>query len=813
MIIMQKLTTKYIYVLLFSVILFGINKGFSQTIKLDTLEIISISDINYKIEKSKRIISKIHFSTTDKAALYQLDSVLELKKSFFQNQADDFYSFNTENLSKIFLANTFKMWTEYDRRLRIIQLENSARFKKADNNTQNLIRIGREFKAVKLQLLKENDFKVIEDKVNDVLVHVEKKKSDQYVIIKKIIEVEDKLNNQVVFVNKILNYTQDLLDKKKVETFKHTNPYIWNVKFDDNKDLTIKSRFIKAFETNVKLILSELILVGKDIPTYFLYVLIIAFVIFRMRKFYLKLYKEDENLKIKQILVDHYKLVTSIVIILLLFVMFPSTPIIFSNSLAAILLLLVAKILKNNIGEIGFKLIQRFFIILVLYNLETIAWYFAGYARLYFMFEIIAAILLLTSFYVKYLKDTNFSETKKYNLIKKTIIIMIVAYVVSAIAQIFGFMNLSILLNKILIIIPTVTIIIYTAFILINVLIITVYKILVSKFSLFDELFPKFEKRFFIINKVIVVFFWIKTIASSFQLDRSFQTYITGVLDYSIVAAPYNLTVGNLLGFFIALILTNYIVSVISKVLSNKTVKSNKKAPRGFFSAISLTLRMIVIFIGLIFASSMIGVDMSKFSIMAGALGVGIGFGLQDIINNFISGLILIYGRPIQVGDAIEVKSLLGVVKHIGVRSSSLTTYDGAEVLVPNSLLISNILTNWTLSDNKKRMEVFLGVEYGSDPEEIIELMKQAASKVDIILKTPEPQALFLEFGDSSLNFRLRFWVFFENGYQAKSDVSIIINKMLADKKITIPFPQLDVHHLHDKKEKIEDDNTEDLKS
>jgi small-conductance mechanosensitive channel len=183
---------------------------------------------------------------------------------------------------------------------------------------------------------------------------------------------------------------------------------------------------------------------------------------------------------------------------------------------------------------------------------------------------------------------------------------------------------------------------------------------------------------------------------------------------------------------------------------------------------------------------------------MAGALGLGIGFGLQTIISNFVSGLILIFERPILPGDSVQVDQLFGTVSKIGTRASVISTYDGAEVIVPNNNLISNDLINWTLSNSVKRIEIKIGTAYGSDPNEVLKIIKDAASSNEFVLPEPQPMALFDAFGDSSLDFLLRFWVNFENGLQAKSDVSIAIYNGLAAANIEIPFPQRDVHIKND---------------
>jgi len=205
-------------------------------------------------------------------------------------------------------------------------------------------------------------------------------------------------------------------------------------------------------------------------------------------------------------------------------------------------------------------------------------------------------------------------------------------------------------------------------------------------------------------------------------------------------------------------------------------------------------IRYFVIAFGIVLALSSLGIDLSKFNLMAGALGLGIGFGLQTVVSNFISGLILVFERPIHIGDTVEVNNLLGTVNRIGVRSSSIITFDGAEVVVPNNNLIANDLINWTLSDNIKRVEIIVGTTYGSDPNKVLEILLGEVMKNENALKDPAPQALFSEFGDSSLNFKLRFWVNFDVALSTKSLVAIGVYNEFAKQGIEIPFPQRDLH-------------------
>jgi small-conductance mechanosensitive channel len=189
------------------------------------------------------------------------------------------------------------------------------------------------------------------------------------------------------------------------------------------------------------------------------------------------------------------------------------------------------------------------------------------------------------------------------------------------------------------------------------------------------------------------------------------------------------------------------------------------------------------------------GVSLTKLTILGGALGVGIGFGLQTIVNNFASGLILLFERPIKVGDTIELGTEMGVVRHLGLRSTIIKTFDNAEIVVPNSDLVSSQVTNWTLAERKARVKVPIGVAYGSDISQVLQILLSVAGDHPMTLTTPPPRALFLSFGASSLDFELRVWIAdFSDRRQVQSELNQELNNEFADAGIEIPFPQSDLH-------------------
>jgi small-conductance mechanosensitive channel len=192
------------------------------------------------------------------------------------------------------------------------------------------------------------------------------------------------------------------------------------------------------------------------------------------------------------------------------------------------------------------------------------------------------------------------------------------------------------------------------------------------------------------------------------------------------------------------------------------------------------------------------GVSFSNLAIVAGALSLGIGFGLQNIVNNFVSGIILLFERPIKAGDWIVTGTTEGYVKKIRVRSTEVQTFDRSEVIVPNSELVANQVTNWTLRDKYGRIKIDVGVAYGSDTELVKKLLESVTEDVPEIVhnrSTLPVKVLFLGFGESTLDFQLRFYIF-DIGYilDVKSELHFAIDKAFRENDIEIAFPQRDIH-------------------
>jgi small-conductance mechanosensitive channel len=301
------------------------------------------------------------------------------------------------------------------------------------------------------------------------------------------------------------------------------------------------------------------------------------------------------------------------------------------------------------------------------------------------------------------------------------------------------------------------------------------------------------EHRFARIVGWAGVLLWLSVVLTAVGLMDPVGAALRGVLAADVEVGKLAFSVGDVVLFGVTVWLSLWASRILRAVLEDE-VFPRAALGRGLPQTISTLAQYVVLSIGLLLAASAAGFDWSRITLLAGALGVGIGFGLQNIVNNFISGLILLFERPIQIGDTVQQGELVGEVRRIGIRSSTVRTWQGAEVIVPNADLISQQVVNWTLSDRERRIDLPVGVAYGSDPAQVQGLLRRVAAEHPDVLADPEPIAAFMAFGDSSLDFELRIWTGRpERMLRTRSELMVALHDALRGAGIAIPFPQRDL--------------------
>jgi len=285
---------------------------------------------------------------------------------------------------------------------------------------------------------------------------------------------------------------------------------------------------------------------------------------------------------------------------------------------------------------------------------------------------------------------------------------------------------------------------------------------------------------------------WSVLLLQRFEVFNPVVGAIDTVLDARLQAGELNVSVGRVFGF-VAVVFGAWVTSRVVVFMLEEDVYPRMQLARGIPYALSVLVRYSLLLAGFFAALATLGVDLTHLTVLVSAFGLGLGFGMQQIINNFVSGLILLFERPVQVGDLVATKDLNGEVLRIGIRSSRIRTSDGADVIVPNSDLIQNSVTNWTLSDRKRRISLELGVAYGTPAEQVIAILLEIATRDARVLADPVAQALFTGFGASALMFQLRFWTEESNWMRLKSDLGVALQHALREARIGMAITPVEV--------------------
>ncbi|MEY3359517.1 MAG: hypothetical protein RLZZ537_1374 [Pseudomonadota bacterium] len=292
----------------------------------------------------------------------------------------------------------------------------------------------------------------------------------------------------------------------------------------------------------------------------------------------------------------------------------------------------------------------------------------------------------------------------------------------------------------------------------------------------------------------VLVALWLYGALTVFRIFRPLMALVHSISSFAIEFGNISITIGSIVLFIVSVYLSFWLAKTIRGVLS-EDILPNMELPRGVANSISSLSYYALLVSGLMVALAAAGFHISQLALILGALSVGIGLGLQDVVKNFVSGLILMVERPVQPGDIVEVSNTTGRVRDIGMRATTLTTFEGADVIVPNGMLLSEKMINWTLSSDNRRIEIAIGVSYAADPKHVLEVLMAVANKARGVTHDPAPTVVFTGFGSHSLDFSVRAWTDnYDDAIFIRSALALDIHAALTEAGIAIPFPQRDLH-------------------
>jgi small-conductance mechanosensitive channel len=294
---------------------------------------------------------------------------------------------------------------------------------------------------------------------------------------------------------------------------------------------------------------------------------------------------------------------------------------------------------------------------------------------------------------------------------------------------------------------------------------------------------------------VLLIIGWFILFARNFYASRLISEPISDFIFQERTIGKFSFTIGNMLEFFLILFLAGMTSRIVSFFASDRYYDQHSQAQKGGIGSWLLLIRISIISVGLFLAFAAAGIPMDRVTIILSALSVGIGFGLQTLVNNLVSGLIISFEKPVNVGDIVDIGGQSGTIKSIGFRSSVLSTWEGSDVVIPNGDLLNQHLVNWTLSNASRRVDILVGVAYGTNLEKAAQILKELPAKDKRILAIPGPSVIIQTFNNSSIDIKLFFWVGDINVWtNVKSDLILAIDTAFKENGIEIPFPQQDIY-------------------
>lgn len=476
---------------------------------------------------------------------------------------------------------------------------------------------------------------------------------------------------------------------------------------------------------------------------------------------------------------------------------YPQAPRILSSILGAAALVPGIIYLRRILEKPLFPILDALMVFYFIDQLRQITATLPLLSRVLFLAEMAGAIIFLVWF-LRSKRLSNRIEVKHqqiFTVIKKAIPYFLGLFAISFLANLLGFVSLSNVIGNGVLGSSYIALILYTAIQIVKSLLVFALRVKpISTLGMVKNYRPTIQKKIFHALTWLGIIAWGILTLNLFSVRETLFNYLSDWLTAELVVGSIAISLSDVIIFAITVWLA-FALSRLIRFILEEDVYPRVDLAGGIPYAISTMLHYVILVVGFVMAIAALGFDLTKFTILAGAFGVGLGFGLQNIVNNFVSGLILLFERPVKVGDTVQLGEHQGDLNGIGLRASVLRKVDGSEVIVPNSKLISEEVINWTLSDQQRRIDINVGAAYGNDPEHIIELLTKVAMANDNILKTPPPRTLFVGFGENSLDFQLRAWTDDTDQWIIiKSELAVGVHKVLSEENIEIPFPQRDMN-------------------
>jgi len=770
---------------------------------------VAVSDIPAEIEILKTRIKEIEKSIQPSEQIKDQDSVFNVTKSYLIDVKEKLDDIDLNDLNLRATENYKREWIGYKDILVSIRTKFNDRSQQLQGFFEEL---NDKEKIWNKTLDAAREEKVASELISsssDVLTSINNLKKATKKQQDHVLKVYKSINDEVSNVDEVIEMLNERLKELHSLIFVQDSPPLWSSIDSTSSPGFVKRQIIKTIEDNTRRI--DVYLSANTKTLYyqigFILLLVVLFLYLKQKTRFSNINEQNIN-EVRAAIVLQRPVASALVLGILISLFFYTNRPLPITELFMIIYMIPVMVLSKKFIEK--KFIKLLYIIIGLFILNTLESYVYIYAFANRIILISFAAITLFILLFLYKQKAGFLKKPK-GRIAKIINLILFVYILLIVLSIFGFIFGSVdfsflLLNSVIrsVVFSVVSVTIIT--ILLSLLII------LTKESKGQHYFSisKYQKQLVGRLKPVIEFsgivFWAYATLSSFGVYDNILEWIGAIMDVSWTYSDgrVSISLGGIISFLIVLIISFLLAKAVKVIFADDWVYRSK-IPRGVPQAISMTLRYIIIGFGIYLALTAAGVELNKFGLIAGTLGVGIGFGLQGVVYNFIAGLILSYERPIHVGDTIQLNTLMGVVTEIGVRASNVRTYDGSEVIVPNSELISKQVINWTLSNEQRRLKIEVRTSLNADPRVVMKLLREIATSHPNTLTNPEPMILFDGYGNSSLDFTVYMWINFNVSFSTRSEVALQIYDAIKEAGYDVPIPLQRIQYSSD--ENAEDDD------
>ena len=612
-----------------------------------------------------------------------------------------------------------------------------------------------------------------------------------------LLTLQTRVSEQETRVSEMLASTRNVREEALTHLFVQDSPAIWNAHRRSGSADTLLQETKDTFATQTAALGQYALRQSDRFALHgIILILLIGGLIWARQRVRPVVEKEPELER--AVTIFKLPVVTALILsILLSGWLYPQAPRLLASLLGAAALIPVVILLRRLLEKPLFPILNALVIFYFVDRLRDVTASVSLVSRVLFLAEMLGGII----FFIWFLRSKRLARKIEaghfhlFTLIKKAIPFVIAIFFVAFLANALGYVSLSGIIGKAILGSAYLALILYAAVQIVESLLIFAFRARpLSALRMVKEHRRLIRAKIFRILKWLAFFLWLILTLNLLSVGDAVYAYLRSIFTTEFAVGSLSISLGNVILFGLTVWLS-FVISRFIRFTLAEDVYPRVNLAGGVPYAISTMLHYVVLIVGFIVALATLGFDLTKFTILAGAFGVGLGFGLQTIVNNFVSGLILLFERPVKVGDVVQLGEHQGDLSRIGLRASVLRTVEGSDVIVPNSQLISEKVINWTFSDQQRRIDVSVGVAYGNEPENIIKLLTKVALAHKDILKEPPPRTLFVGFGDNALNFQLRAWTNRTDQWvNIKSEIAVGVHKALRDAKVEIPFPQRDLN-------------------